>query len=306
MEQKNIFHRILTYIAGHFLIRNLIFALTIIISLVFVINLALGVFTRHGQRLIVPDLEGLSIAAASDSVAENELQIIIIDSIFLKGQAPGVILDQNPMPRSTVKQGRKIFVVINAQQPRQAPIPHVVGYSLRQAKNMIENSGFGIEKIVYRTDNATNNVLAQSYQGTNIDRAGQIKATLGSNVTLVVGRNSKAPLPQVPKLVGLTLAEAKSRLWEVGLNVGEIRGDDSVEEGFESRARVYKQVPNQLSRSDFGAKIRLYITDDTKKVKSGSKQSDAQAREFVELDSVVVEEIQEDSIANRTMEELMQ
>ncbi len=305
MKQNNIFKQTISYIASHFLIRNIIFATTIIISLVFVINITLGIFTRHGQRLIVPDLEGLSVTQAQDSVKENDLKIIVIDSIFIKGQTPGAILDQNPMPRSTVKQGRKIFVVINAENPRQALIPYVVGYSLRQAKNMIENSGFGIEKIVYRTDDATNNVLGQSYKGQNINKAGQLKATLGTNVTLVVGRNSKSPLPQVPKLVGLTLGEAKSRLWEVGLNVGELREDQTIEEGFENRARVYKQVPNQLSRSDFGASVRLYITDDTKKVKSGEKQSDAEAREFVELDSVVVEE-HEDSIANRSMEELMQ
>ncbi|MFI3295112.1 MAG: PASTA domain-containing protein [Rikenellaceae bacterium] len=279
--------RVLSYLADHFLIRNLIFAFSGVILLVFLINLLLGYYTRHGERLIVPDFGGKSVSQAQTIGDLDQLQIVVIDSLFVKGKSPGVILDQSPKPSSTVKSGRKIFVVINSEQPRMEYIPYVAGYSLRQAKNLIENSGFLIEKIVYRTDDATNNVLSQSYKGQNISSGSQLKAILGSSIVLTVGRKLNSPLPQVPKVVGLTLMEARSRLWEMGLNVGELRLDGDVKEDETESARIYKQVPNQQMRADYGAPIRLYLTRDDSKVSSGVKESDDESRRFVEVDSVM-------------------
>ena len=47
-------------------------------------------------------------------------------------------------------------------------MPYVAGRSLRQAKNMLEVAGLGIEQIVYRPDLATNYVLEEYADGKRI------------------------------------------------------------------------------------------------------------------------------------------
>ncbi|WP_298064307.1 PASTA domain-containing protein [uncultured Rikenella sp.] len=272
--------RIYDTIRGNILLRNLVMALCLGIILYFIINLSLGIYTRHGQKFIVPQMIGHTLTEAETMAAKGELRIEVIDSLYMPKQRPGQILDQSPKPGMGVKKGRRIFLTINASRPRMDIIPYVTGYSLRQAKNMLETKGFEIEKLVYRSDMATNNVLDELYNGISITQGSRTEAELGSGITLIVGVNHSSPLPRIPKVIGLTLREAKSRLWEVGLNVGRIRYDSGIDGTETEDARVYRQEPNQQSRTDYGGKISLWLTLDTRKITSSSKESDAAARRY--------------------------
>lgn len=267
-------------IRSNILLRNFVMALCIGIILYFVINLCLGIYTRHGQKFVVPQMIGHTLSEAETMAAKGELRIEVIDSLYMPKQKPGQILDQSPKPGMGVKKGRRIFLTVNASRPRTDVIPYVTGYSLRQAKNMLETRGFEIEKLVYRSDMATNNVLDELYKGKSITRAARTEAELGSGITLVVGLNLSSPLPRIPKVIGLTLREAKSRLWEIGLNVGRIRYDSGIDGTEIENARVYRQEPNQQSRTDYGGKISLWLTLDSRKIASSSKESDAAARRY--------------------------
>lgn len=218
------------------------------------------------------------------------LAVEVIDSLYIPKELAGAILDQSPNAGMGVKKGRKIFVVINAEKPRMEVIPYVSGYSLRQAKNLLENKGFEIERLVYKDDLATNNILGQSYKGTPITNGSNLKAELGSGVVLTVGRNSSSPLPLVPKVIGLNVREAKSRLWEMGLNVGDLKPDNTMQGKEIEQGKIYRQIPNQQMRTGYGSRITLYVTSDIAKITNGSKESDTQARTFVEGEDDETEE----------------
>lgn len=281
--------RVIRYIANNFLLRNTIFAICGILVFLFIVNMWMAVSTRHGERLIVPQFTGKTIAQIRSTADSLELNLVVIDSIYFGGLAPGEILDQVPKAKSTVKSGRKIFLTINAERPRMAYIPYVTGFSLRQAKNVLENQGFQISKISYVSDIATNNVLGQMYNGRQISGENQVKAELGQGVVLTVGRNSSSPLPLVPKTIGLTLREAKSRIWEMGLNVGDIKVDNTIKGSDIDKGRVYRQIPNQQMRADYGAPVTLYLSLDNRKITDGSNVSDKEARNFAEIDTTLTE-----------------
>ncbi len=268
---KNIFRSI----SSHFLLRNAILALCGVVVFIYLVSIVLNIFTRHSEHYEVPELLNMTVAQAAPLIEDADLQLVVIDSLFVAGMEPGMIIDQSPEPTSQVKSGRKVFLVINSMNPRSEVIPYVTGYSLRQAKNMLQSRGFTIDRLIYKADIATNNVIGQSYKGREITRSSEIEAVLGQGITLTVGRSSGAPLPLVPKVVGLTAREAKSRLWEVGLNVGEVIYDSSVDKGSRSSAKVYKQSPSQQSRLDFGAKVTLYMSIDGERVQGGVKRSDS-------------------------------
>lgn len=272
------FRRLINKISAHFLLRNIVIAVCGIIVFVYLVSVALNLFTRHGQRYSVPELLGKTIEQVAPLIEDADLELVVIDSLFVPGIAPGTIIDQSPEPTSAVKSGRKVFLVINSISPRSEVIPYVTGFSLRQAKNILEGKGFEIKRLVYKADMANNNVIGQSYNGEQIVRGSTIKATLGEGITLIVGRSSGVALPIVPKVIGLTLREAKSRLWEIGLNVGEIRRDVDVTEINIDQARVYKQSPGQQSRYDYGSNVTLYLTTKVDKITDGSRKSDTEAR----------------------------
>ena len=279
-RQPSFPRRIYDTIRGNVLLRNIVMAFCLGIILYFIINLCLSIYTRHGQKFIVPTLIGHTVAEADAMAAKGELRLEVIDSLYMPKQKPGTILDQSPKPGMGVKSGRRVFLTVNASRPRTDIIPYVTGYSLRQAKNMLETKGFEIEKLVYRSDMATNNVLDQQYEGRSVTQGSRTEAELGSGITLVVGVNHSSPLPRIPKVIGLTLREAKSRLWEVGLNVGRVRHDSGIDDADLDDARVYRQEPNQQSRTDYGGNISLWLTLDTQKIARSSKESDAAARRY--------------------------
>lgn len=286
------FKRMIRRINDHFLLRNIVFAVCGVIVFLFVVNILLSIFTRHGQQYVVPDFVGAVVGQTDNLTDDASLQVVVIDSLYVSGEKPGAILDQNPKPTARVKSGRKVFVVINATNPKMDVIPYVTGYSLRQAKNTLEGKGFQIERLVYSPDMANNNVIGESYQNREIVKGSTVQAPLGSGIVLRVGRSASAPLIVTPKVVGLTLREAKSRLWEVGLNVGEVRRDTDVTDRNEGEARVYRQTPSQQTRIDYGARVMLNLTSVGSKVTENSKKSDVEARRLpVEEEPLSQEEL---------------
>ena len=144
--------------------------------------------------------------------------------------------------------GRKVYVTINSYRQKMVTVPYVAGRSLRQAKNMLEVAGLGIEQIVYRPDLATNYVLEEYADGKRVSEKSRVQLEAGSGVTLYVGESGSVST-LVPKTVGLHLQQAKSRLWELGLNIGKISFDEGINLLNQREARVYLQTPSAGSRA---------------------------------------------------------
>ena len=154
-----------------------------------------------------------------DRARHEGLKVHVNDSLYVPIYEGGIVLDQLPERGVEVKPGRTIYVTINSYAQKMVNVPYVAGRSLRQAKNMLEVAGLGIEKIVYQPDMATNYVLEQYVDGKRVASNSRLQAEMGSGVTLYVGESGNAST-LTPKVVGLHLTQAKSRLWELGLNVG--------------------------------------------------------------------------------------
>lgn len=78
--------------------RNLVLAACAIIVFVFVVNLLLNLFTRHGQVRVVPDFSHMTVEEAAHAGKEASLKIEINDSLYVPAYPGGVILEQTPAP----------------------------------------------------------------------------------------------------------------------------------------------------------------------------------------------------------------
>ncbi len=258
--------------------RNLVLAVCAILVFVFVVNLMLNLFTRHGQVHEVPDLSGLSVEEATQAGKSASLRIEINDSLYVPAYPGGIILEQNPSPGAKVKSGRRVFVTINSFKQKMVPIPYVTGYSLRQAKNNLEMAGLGIDKLVYRSDLATNYVLEERYNGKLISPNSKMEAEIGSGITLVVGKGADAIPQAVPRVVGFSAREAKSRLWEAGFNVGKISYDEGVTLLNEKNARVRVQSPGVGTRRDYGTPVNFTLSLDEEQIEKGRAAAERAAK----------------------------
>ncbi len=259
-------------------IRHLILAASLLVIGVFLVQILLGIFTRHGRYRQVPDMVGISLEEAEALARNNgDLRIEVSDSLFVPIYDGGIILEQNPKAGTEVKNGRRVFVTVNSYRQKLVEIPYVTGFSLRQAKNNLENAGLEIERLEYVNDIATNYILSQKFNGHTLREGEKMEAEIGSGITLVVGRGENSAV-NVPRVVGMTLYEAKSRLWDNGLNVGRITSDAGIDQLNQRNARVYVQSPAQGNTVELGTSVALSLSLDDERVDRGVTAADADAR----------------------------
>ena len=251
-------------------------------AIIVVSSLLMMFITRHGTHRTVPDFMGVKIAEAQRAARKGGLEIIVNDSLFVPAYEGGIVLDQLPKGGVEVKSGRKIYVTINSFRQKMVKVPYVAGRSLRQAKNMLEVAGLGIERLVYEEDIATNYVLAEYADDREIGQDSDVQIEMGSGVVLKVGVEPEKNTTIVPKAIGQTLQEAKSHLWEQGLNVGEVTFDDDVDLLDRKNARVYSQSLGHNAGARLGTAVSLRLTLDEALVERAGKASDKMARELAE------------------------
>jgi beta-lactam-binding protein with PASTA domain len=272
----------LTRLKSRPILYNLLLIATTLVALFVVAHLLLAVGTRHGMKRTVPQFKGLLLSDA-ERVADREgLELVVNDSLYVAAFPGGVVLEQLPAGGVDVKSGRKIYVTINSFSQKRVAMPYVAGRSLRQAKNMLEVAGFGIDELVYVDDIATNYVLSQHFEGEEITPETELLVEKGRGVVLTVGVKGGSGVTAAPKLIGRQLFDAQSRLWEVGLNVGEVSYDEGITMLNRSDARVYEQSVLQTSEVALGSRISIRLTLDAVKISEGEIESERRLREALE------------------------
>ena len=297
-------HSIWSWLKKHTIAYNVVVIALVFLGLAIASFIAMALGTRHSARRTVPDFVGLKMTDAEYFAGRRDLQIIINDSLHVSAYPGGVILDQLPKGGVVVKPGRKVYVTINSSRQRMVEVPYVAGRSLRQAKNMLETAGLTIDHLEYAEDIATNYVLAEFINGEEVlEDSLVVRAEKGSGVVLRVGVAAKETLTAVPQVLGRSLFEAKSRLWEAGLNIGEIIFDEGMPALERNRAKVYQQSLLPSAEAAYGERVSLNLTLDTAKVDSmivaEERRIEEELKAKMEADSIAkAEQRLLDSIAN--------
>ena len=134
--------------------------------------------TRHGDFIIVPDLIGKNIDEFESELGELDLQYIISDSGNYNPEFKiNSVLDQLPAANAKVKQGRKIYLTLNASDFEMVEIPKITGITVRQARKTIESLGFIFGEIEYVDDIARDEVISISHDGNELNEGDYLKRT---------------------------------------------------------------------------------------------------------------------------------
>lgn len=179
----------IAFIKNHPILSNFLAMILLVIGVLVGVLFWLDYYTRHGEAEVVPDVRGVTVDVATTILAGKGMQGMVIDSVFRPTAAPGVVLEQNPIAGGLVKDGRRIYLIMNAKMAQMVSFPDVQDMSLRQAKVQIESAEFVIKEIVFEPSEYKDLVLAVTFKGDSV-KATQ-KLPYRSEVVLHVGEGEK-------------------------------------------------------------------------------------------------------------------
>jgi hypothetical protein len=224
-------------------------------------------YTRHNQKLKLPDYRGELLDSAAEDASARTFRMHVLDSIYVVGKRGLEIIQQNPPPGALVKENRTIYVTITKKSVDKVsvsrlPILYGKDYG-RKKRELYQSYQIESEVIGRRFDpGEPDHILEVRYNGDVIsDKDGRDEDALidvGGTLQFILSERKGGEL-EIPDLVCLTYAEAKFIIENSNLELGEIitAGNiSSVDSAF-----VTGQVPDPGEGVMYmGDKIRLSLS----------------------------------------------
>lgn len=247
-----------------FVLWNMLAAILIIVVLLLGLYFWLRRYTQHGHEVVVPNTVGLYMEEAVPQAQAQGLTLQITDSTYSNRVPLGTIVEQTPPAGSHAKEGRALYVVVNARCRRQVPLPDLQDMSYRQAEATLRSLGVVVNPdYEYEPSEYKDLVLAVKQGGTVLTPGQRIEE--GSRVTLVVGFGKGTEQVCVPNVIGLSLQDARSLLLGSRLTVGVTEMDAADETAQEAVQVVYMQTPAAGEYLLEGSHVDLKLSSDVEK-----------------------------------------
>jgi len=145
--------KIIKYLKSKEFLRTIIFMVVVGIILLFGLSKWMHYYTKHDQKIEVPNLEKLSTDEAEKVLSDAKLTFFVLDSAsFNPKYPPRSVISQNPSAGDFVKENRKIYLTLNPSTYRKITVPKVIGLTKRQVVIQLKSTGFKIGKELYIKD----------------------------------------------------------------------------------------------------------------------------------------------------------
>jgi serine/threonine-protein kinase len=225
--------------------------IALIVLYVFIDSIFMPLLTRHGSEFELPEIVGYAIQDAGEVLDMVNLGLEVTSEEFHPDKPEGTILSQYPEAGTMVKSGRIIKVVTSSGQ-KNVIVPPLAGFSVRQAKLNIEAAHLILGDIAWTfSDSLPERVVVFAYPASGIE------IPIGSQVNLMVNRGSLSGIVFMPRLTGLTLEEAVTKLDALGLKTGlvtHIRDENYLPE------TVLEQSVEEATELEVGEEIDLIVS----------------------------------------------
>lgn len=174
------------YLTSRVFFVQILIAMAIVAGIAYLFFHWLTFTTNHGQEITVPDLSKLSAEQAEEKLAAIDLDYIILDTVDFRPDFPKLtIVEQEPKAGSKVKEGRKIYIKINASKYTMVSVPDLIEKTYRQAVPTLEAVGLLEGTITYKPYLGKDMVLEMRMNGKKL-KAGD-KVLKSSKIDLVLG-----------------------------------------------------------------------------------------------------------------------
>ena len=239
------------YLTSRPLWLNILVAIFLAALLGFLFMLSLTWITQHGVARTVPSITGKSLAEVEELLEQKGFEVVVQDSVYYDSLPPSVIMKQVPEADAVVKVNRTIYVTINRVVPPDVEMPNLVGLSFRNVEMILKANNLQLGDTTFRPDFAPNSILEQWFNGSPIAPGTKVK--WGSRISLVLGSGIGNESMLVPRLLGLTYAEARILLETQGLIFASVIPDPGVRDT--ANAFIYRQNP--VPKDEEGRSYRI-------------------------------------------------
>jgi serine/threonine-protein kinase len=199
-----------------------------------------------GDLFSVPDLSGELPADLADTLASMGLVIGSVDTLSHPEIPAGRIVGQSPLPGQLFLRGDTLRITLSSGAERR-PVPDVRRLNSDRAAIILETSGFTVSVDSVDSDEPRGDVISMSPEaGTAM--------TIPAQVLLSISMGP--PEFAMPVLVGLSEEDARARLEEHGLILGDVEtrfrfGRD--------QGMVVEQAPASGTMVQEGSSVRLVV-----------------------------------------------
>lgn len=185
--------------------------------LLFIANVfVMPAWIRKGSETEVPNVIDLSSQAAETRLKDADLSVITGGEEYDPKRPKGTVIIQVPEGGTIVKTGRRVVLTLS-KGSASATVPGLEGFTLREARLLLEKEGLRQGSITWYTDETRpDGVIIGS-----IPPAGTVMK-LNADVQLIVNQVESEMLVKVPDFSGLDLAKAKTLAEENYLLIGDL------------------------------------------------------------------------------------
>nr|WP_314865934.1 PASTA domain-containing protein [uncultured Flavobacterium sp.] len=174
------------YLTSRVFFGQVLAALAIIAVLGYLFMHWLTFTTDHGHEIAVPNLSKLTEEQVEDKLDELDLDYVLLDSVDFRGDYPAfTVVEQDPLPGTKVKVGRKVYIKINASGYSSVKLPDLIDKTYREAIPTLKAIGLEEGTITYEPSLGKDMVLAMRYKGRNLKPGERVMKS--SKIDLVLG-----------------------------------------------------------------------------------------------------------------------
>ncbi len=233
--------------------KNLMIGAAALVCAVLLAVLTYCSMSGGAREIEVPDVTKLSLEEATAKLEEAGLKLEEGEAEVSEEIEEGLIIRQEPSAREFVKKNKKIKVFLSlGKEEGDIEVPNVEKKTAEVARALLEAEGLTFKEIEeYSETVAIGSVIHQS------PKAGT-KVTEGFLVTLTISADVADPNSQavVPKVTGVSEAEARRLIEEAGLLVGTVESRESNTEA----GNVIEQLPSARTGVEKGSKVNIVVS----------------------------------------------
>lgn len=234
----------------HLMIAGLLFALLLVV----VFYIYLPIKTKKDNSITVPEVIGKEYEDLEEFITTRKLRYVVTqDSGYNADLPPRAVLSQFPKANANVKEGRKIYLTLNAVNPPKVEMPDLVGKSLKTVQLQFQGMGIKVGKYFFTPGPYKNTFVSAQIDGVDVEIGEKIAK--GSIVDLVLQNGKGQQYFDAPDVIGKVKENAEFIITGSNLIIGEIyyQQSDSL------IGRILKQEPGPGARVRTGQSVDLWV-----------------------------------------------
>lgn len=243
---------------------NLLIALAVLFGSYFVLNNFLTEYTRHGQTVTVPNVMNEHVDDLPELLEKKGFRFEITDSTWIRKEKKGAVLEQLPKAGELVKEGRKIYIKINARTNKKVRLnlENVLKAHPRIAREILQSLDVKVDRYEIKTSEYENQTLAvKDLQGNELKTGDLVYA--GAKLILVISEQGKGVV-KMPNVVGKSIQDAREIIESNNLSITIFPTvDDCNKKREESKVKVRKQDPAPNEEIKTGGRVILSFECDS-------------------------------------------